>query len=120
MAFAIRIWPIEFDRRVRLDEWGPLRYDGSLGAEAPWRFEPSYWDPDALRANLQPVAGDSDLTYQFDLTRDEARSLDASFRTRALPWMAETEFSEMDRALDEDSPFAVFRVVIFEWESGLE
>lgn len=40
------------------------------------------------------------------------------YRARALSWMAEIEFPEMDRALALDSPFTN-HVIVYEWESGL-
>lgn len=119
MAFAVRIWPVEFDPSAASRDWGPLRYGGALGAEAPWRFEPSYWDTEALREDHEPIYRDGYVDYEFDLTLDEARSLDASYRARALPWMAEIEFPEVDRALALDSSFTKFHVIVYEWESGL-
>jgi hypothetical protein len=119
MAFAVRTWPIAFDPDVPIGDWGPLRYAGSLGEGAPWRFEPSYWRTDGHIPGRQPDRSIDHVGREYDLSREQVRDLDAQFRPRALSWQGEVEFPDMDRALAPTSPFTRFCVAIYEWESGL-
>ena len=119
MVFAVRIWPIEIDAGVPLGDWGPKRYGGSYGEDAPWRFEPSYWHVGPELPGMTPVHAEPYVGREYELSREDVRDLDASFRHRALDWQR-AEFEEMDRATAETSPFTRFRVAVYEWESGLE
>ena len=120
MATSIRIWPIEFDPDKELVEWGELAYGGSLGAEAPWRYEPTYWDTARLFEG-RDVTHVNEPGYQdlwADFTREELREFDLSCRERALDWQKKG-FDLLDRALGSGSGFVLFRVYLYEWESGL-
>ena len=122
MPFAVRIWPIEIDPDVPLGDWGPLRYAGTFGEDAPWRFEPSYWDVGPGLPGLTPVRVEPYVAQEFEVSRDELRDLDVSFRPRAVGALAwqQAQFEEMDRATAATSPFTRFRIAVYEWESGLE
>ncbi len=98
--------------------------DGALDVVARsrgerWRFEPSYWDASDLMHSGEPAGSEGPVVREFEISREEAKRLDERFRPKALPWIAEAEWPQMDRALADSSPFHRFRVVIYEWESGL-
>jgi len=116
VPLAVRIWPVAFDPEVPIGDWGPLRYGGSAGAGAPWRYElPYWWEAERVLAAAQDPTYRFEVAWEFDLPIEALRELDAEFRqddpARSDP--------EMDRALAQDSPFTVFRIYVFEWESGL-
>lgn len=122
-AHAVRIYPIETtgDEKA-LAQWRHRRlmYEGSAGSDAVWRYEPSYWELGPLMTSdrlTDPGAWYTD--YAFELDKDALRALDARMRSHALDWQRNDQFPEMDRALAPDSPFTRFRIVIYEWESGL-
>lgn len=115
MPLAVRIWPVEFKPGVPIGDWGPLRYVGSDASDAPWRYEPAYWLPGRVLEAAQDPTYHDHVAWEFDLPIEAVRELDASFLqddpSRSDP--------ELGRALAHDSPFTVFRIMVFEWESGL-
>lgn len=115
MPLAVRIWPVEFKPHVPIGDWGPLQYGGSYGADAPWRYEPGYWGAGRVLEAAKEAAYHDHVAWEFELPIDVVRELDAEFLqedpSRGDP--------EMERALAPDSPFTKFRVVVYEWESGL-
>ena len=119
MAYSVRIWPIDFDPSVALaKKRARLKCGGSLGSEAPWCYEPSYWRADAIKANgVLDEALACDLNYYWDLNRDEVVALDQGFREGCIP-SQRAQFSHMDRALDIASGFRRFRTYAYEWEGG--
>jgi hypothetical protein len=118
VAYAVRIWPIDIDTSVTPRNWGQLHGGGALGSEAPWRFEPSYWKADAIRAKgVRDETVTYDYCYYLDLSRDEVVALDQGFREGCLSWQ-KAQVVEMDRALDAASGFRRFRIYAYEWEGG--
>ena len=118
MAYIASLWPIEFDADVPIGEWRsslPLK-----DFSAPWYFEPSYWDTAAASCGRPEVYLGGEIDYEFDLSRDELRALDQSFRDRAYEDWNRDDIAQMDRALDPHSPFTRFHIRIFYWESGLD
>jgi hypothetical protein len=117
-AHATRVWPVEFDETKPIGDWGKLRVGGSWGADAPWRFEPGYWEIGRLFKGRE-VFRDGSMGYIDEwvfVDRDELREFDLSCRSEAMEWQRE-EFAELDRAFSPDSPFLKFKVIYYEWES---
>ena len=119
MAYAARIWPIEFAPDVALGEWRSLPYLGRLGQSAPWRFEPPYWRVSATIPGKTAVRSGWYFN-EYEMSREELRELDAQFRVGIAPDWWSDELAVLDRALAPTSPFTRFSVAVFEWESGLE
>ena len=119
-AHAVRVWPVEFDESKPIGDWGELRRGGSWGAKAPWRFEPSYWDVGRLFKRHEVFRDESSgyIDAWVFVDRDELREFDLSCRSSTNEF-SKGQFAELDRAFSPDSPFLKFRVVYFEWESGL-
>lgn len=119
MAYAVRLWPIDIDPSVTpRKKWSQLRCGGSLGSEAPWCYEPSYWKADVVTAKgARDEAVAYDFNYYWDLGRAEVITLDQGFREGCIPWQR-AQFAHMDCALDAASGFRRFRIYAYEWESG--
>ena len=98
----------------------------------PFELEPPWWPEKELREDPRfqpPSAGGGYLDYAADLSLPEFRALHERFRPRAgrgvfswedwqkiiRPMLAQLDLVSGPRA-DE---FTRFRVVVFEWESGL-
>ena len=119
MAYAVRLWPIDIDPSVApRKKWAQLRCSGSLGSEAPWCYEPSYWKADVVTAK---GVRDEAVAYDFNflLGPGPRRSHYArpGIREGCIPWQR-AQFAHMDRALDAASRFRRFRIYAYEWESG--
>lgn len=97
-----------------------------------FRMEPSWWPEKELREDPRfqpPQIANGYLDYAADLSAAEGRALHERFQLRAVRGeFASEEWQKVIRPmLDElalvfgerSEEFSHFRVVVFEWESGL-